>query len=197
MRRKALLLSATALATMVSHASPQIARGARHADAYSSFEAMSLTDMDSVRVKLTYGGPQDYPVRSVGITVIGAGMRLDGFTPCRWPGFDYGNDRYDLDHFTTTRTVLRQMIKKVGAIQAVRRGGADTDSLPYLSFSMFFSSRDTTQCFDTIVGAIRGHALFTTLLNAFESDSAMAGAVRSLGRNCAFLPFERVRQTSH
>jgi hypothetical protein len=195
MRQRATLLGAIALASMVSLASPQIARGAKHPDRYAAFDAMSLPDMNSVRVKLTYGGPQDYPVRSVGITVIGTSMRFNAFTPCLWSGFNYGNDRYYLDHFTTSRKILRQMIKNLGSIQAIRRGGADKDSLPYLSFSMFSSSRDTTQCFDTIVGAIRGHELFTTLLKAFEKDSALAGAVRSLGYECAFGPFEPVRQT--
>ncbi|HEY6866413.1 MAG TPA: hypothetical protein VI792_04095, partial [Candidatus Eisenbacteria bacterium] len=110
---------ATALASMPSGASAQ-ARSP-----YSDFRAMSLADMDSVRVKFTYGGPQDYIMQSIVIFKTGASPSIGSFAPYRRTGFEYLNDDGPVGAVGASRPELKALIDGVGRLERVARGGVD------------------------------------------------------------------------
>src|SRR2546428_8591034 len=51
-----------------------------------------LSDMDSLRVKLTYGGPQDNIVATLVVAAPGTAIPISMFTPFHRSGFDYSID---------------------------------------------------------------------------------------------------------
>src|SRR5262245_56682082 len=64
--------------------------GAQALSPYSAFQSMSLSELQTSQLKLTYLGVQNAPVASVGLSV--AAFNLNVFVPFRRSGIGYTNE---------------------------------------------------------------------------------------------------------
>src|SRR6266487_4922411 len=116
---------------------------------YSDFQAMTLADMDSLRVKLTYGGPQDYLLATLVIVKASAPASIARFTPYRREGFEYSNDDGPIGTSAASRQELKAIIDNVGSLPRVTDGGVDAKG--YVSFALMSTAGGTTKVFESIV----------------------------------------------
>src|SRR5574341_1012427 len=112
---------------------------------YSDFQALALADMDSLRVKLTYGGPQDALLATLVIAKTGTSAGIAAFTPFRRAGFEYSNDDGPIGTATATTQELKGIIDSVGSVSRVTDG--DMDPKGYVSFALLSTSGGTTKVF--------------------------------------------------
>lgn len=151
----------------------------------SEFTSLSLPQMDSVRVKLTFGGPQDRPVASIAIAVESAGLAGPTFGSFERPGFDYFNDSLAVRAIRVSRIELKRLIDSV-AVGAVSGGGVSpggTTSLAVLS-----TASVPAKCFEAIVNDTTGPLLFRSLLHVASANRPLTQALRSFGCEAVMLP---------
>lgn len=128
---------------------------------YSDFQGMTLSQLVTLQVKLTYLGPTTEPVSSLAFTSETNTLDLSLFVPFRDPGFSYSND--DLVPaltFSATPDELKAAIDNVGTLPNVIAGGVATN--PFLSFALF-NSQPIDKGFEAIVNASDATDLFTQL----------------------------------
>src|SRR5688572_4360688 len=113
---------------------------------YSDFQAMSPVDMDSLRVKITYGGRQDQPVTTLAGATTGTAIPMALFQPFYRPGFQYSNDVVGPLTFTASRQELKRLIDNVGTVSRVTDGEVDPGGT--LSFSLLSTAGGTTKVFE-------------------------------------------------
>ena len=153
---------------------------------YSDFQAMSLADMDSVRVKLTYGGPQDWLLATLVILRTGAPASIASFTPFRRVGFEYSNDDGPIGTVAASRQELRAIIDNVGALTRVTDGGIDPKG--YVSFALISTAGGTVKVFESIVNDTTGRDLLAQMFGALASNAEGTRNVRSFGCSSAMMP---------
>lgn len=153
---------------------------------YSVFQGMALADMDSLRVKLTYGGPQTTGVPTLCLKVSGAPLSLDAFAPFRRSGFLYANEAYDVNVLAASRQELRAILDNVDLIPGVTDGGADTDGT--LSFALLSTTGGSSKVFESVLDSVNSRALFGALLATFDGNATTTRELRGFGCAIGCLP---------
>lgn len=160
--------------------------GAQTLSPYSDFQAMSLADMDSVRIKLTYGGPQDHLLATLVVVRNGASPSIVSFTPFRRSGFEYSNDDGPIGTVGASRQDLKAIIDNVGTLPRVTAGGVDPNG--YVSFALMSTIGGTIKVFESIVNDTTGRDLFGQTLRALTANAEATRDVRRLGCDVAMMP---------
>ena len=98
MGTRSVTLQATAVAIVLATAPPT---HAQHFSPYSDFQAMSVSQLSTLRVKLTYAMDAGPPAQSVLFSTSQGNLDITLFTPYRRPSLLYASD--DLDPGTLLR----------------------------------------------------------------------------------------------
>jgi hypothetical protein len=142
---------------------------------YGDFQAMSLEQLKSLQVKLTYVGVQNAPIATVAFTTAFNTLDLTKFKPFRRVGISYGNDDFvPVETFNASPEEMKDIIDKVAALPTVIAGGVATK--PYLSFAMLNTSGGT-KAFEAVLNKTDSAELFTKLRLALNANK---GGLRKL-----------------
>lgn len=165
----------TALALLVSAVlfCPGAATGQQFSP-YSAFENMTLAQLATLQIKLTYLGPQSEPIETVAFTATGNTLNLALFRPFERSGFSYANDKGPINSFTASPAQLQTVIADVGQLPNVTAGTVSPS--PYLSFALL-NTVGGTQAFEAILSTTDATALFGKLSAALAGDSSGARLV--------------------
>ena len=153
---------------------------------YSDFQSMSLTQLGTVQVKLTYLGEQTASVVTVAFTPPGNAINMALFTPYRRPELDYGNDDSSPRTFSATTLQLKALIDGVGTLPDVTDGDVDPDG--FVSFALLSSVAGTTKVFEAVANTTTGPALFEKMLNAVAGDAEGVRLLTGFGCEVHTLP---------
>jgi hypothetical protein len=153
---------------------------------YTDFQALAMADMDSVRVKLTYGGAQDQPVMSLGFATAGAEIPLSAFAAFRRSGFEYSNEDVGVLKVTLQREQLKAIIDEVGGLPRVTDGGVDPGGS--LSFALLTTAGGPTKVFESIVNDTTGRQLFPKIMEALATNQGGTRKLLSLGCTISMMP---------
>src|SRR5262245_25947924 len=136
---------------------------------YSVFQSMSLTDLATLQVKLTYVGPQREVHQTVLFAASPSVFNLSLFLPFRRPGISYSNDNASVLSFTASTTELKAVIDNVGLLPNVTAGGVS--SSPYLSFALL-NTAGGTKAFEAILDLTDAASLFTQIRLALAQNTS-------------------------
>ena len=175
-----------ACAAAVSLSVPGVFARAQTQSSYPDFQAMSLVDMDSVRIKLTYGGPQDALLATLVIHKTGASPEIALFTPFRRAGFEYSNDDGPVGAVSATREELKAIIDNVGTVPRVTDGGFDP--VGYVSFALMSTGGGGVKVFESVINDTTGRDLFAQALTAVASNAEATRDVRRFACDAAMIP---------
>ena len=153
---------------------------------YPDFQALTLADMDSVRVKLTYGGPLGAKISTLLIARAGTPLSAAPFQPYRRPGFEYSNDEAPIGAAVATERELKGIIEGVGRLPRVTGGSVDPEAR--VSFALLIRTGAATKAFEAIVNDTTGRDLFAALLAALQNNKDATRKVRAFGCSAAMLP---------
>lgn len=153
---------------------------------YSEFQAMTLTDLATLQVKLTYTGKQRHSRPSLVFTANGNVPSHALMGPYLRSGVNYLNDAWAPLTFTATVQELKAMIDGVGLLPSVTDG--DVDPGAHVSFTLLNTSGGTTRCFEAVVNTATGALLFGKLLDAFETNPTGREKIWTFGCRCWALP---------
>jgi len=148
---------------------------------YSQFLAMSVTEMSTLQMKLTYVGAAEGPVASLGITAPGNVFNLANFIPFRRPQIFYASDEIALNTLNASTTSLKNAITEVATLSNVTAGGVAT--APYLSFAIW-NSIGGVKAFEAVVNIEDAIALYQALRKAFMAEGPL---LRSLNQQACYV----------
>lgn len=134
---------------------------------YADFQAMSLKQLKTLQVKLTYVGVQDKGLPSVAFTAPFHVLDLNAFVPFRRPGISYSNDEVKVQTFSATPEELKLLIDHVAVLPSVTAGGVTAE--PYLSFALLNTSGGT-KAFEAVLNNTDTADLFAQLRLALQSN---------------------------
>lgn len=134
---------------------------------YSDFQTMSLDELKTLQVKLTYVGIQTRPISSLAFTSPFHALNLAAFVPFRRPGIEYSNDDIKVRTFTASPEELKAIIDNVAVLPNVIAGGVAQN--PYLSFALLNTSNGT-KSFEAVVSKADSLDLFGQLRLALQSN---------------------------
>lgn len=136
---------------------------------YSDFQAMTLQQLATLQVKLTYVGPTSKSLPSIAFTSTTNTLDLSLFVPFRRPAIDYSNDdRIAASTFTASTQELKSVIDNVATLPNVTTGGVATTRL--LSFSLV-NTQPTTKGFEAVVNSADAGLLFDQLRLSLANNS--------------------------
>jgi hypothetical protein len=127
---------------------------------YSDFQAMTLGQLATLQVKLTFVGSQQRALQSVALTSSSNTLDLDLFVPFQRPGISYFNDTVAVRTFSASPEELKAVIDNVGTLPNVTGGGVAADV--FLSFALF-NSQPSNKAFEAILNKSDAAALFDQL----------------------------------
>lgn len=153
---------------------------------YSDFQAMSLSELATLQVKLTYMGEQTAVLGTLLLSATGSTPDPALFTPFRRAGHTYVNDDFGQQRVAASVQELKALIDEVGTLPGVTDG--DVDAGGYLSFSLLNTVGGTTKAFEAIVDSTNGPALFGELLEALRTNAQVTRALRDFGCAAGSLP---------
>jgi len=152
---------------------------------YSDFQAMTVSQISTLQVKLAYVADVGPPAQSILFAASQSSVNVALFTPYRRPSFTYRGDELDEDSFITTAQTLKTMIDSVATLSGVTDGNVDPGG--YVSFALL-NTVGGTKAFEAIVDSTNGPALFGKLLQVFASDAAARNTIRGFGCGLGMLP---------
>ena len=159
---------------------------------YSAFLAMSLEELKTLQVKLTYVGPQQDVVPTVAFTSTFNTLNLALFVPFRRPGFSYANDNLAVQSFSASPAELQQVVQQVGTLPDVTAGAASGD---FLSFAML-NTAGGTKAFEAVLDKPDSLALFNKLRLALQSNAAGLRLISEMACSLELLEAERPTDVS-
>ena len=136
---------------------------------YADFQAMTLQQLTTLQIKLTYVGSRREPTSSMAFTSSSNKLDLMQFVPFRRPGIDYSND--DLAPvltFPATTNELKAVIDNVGVLPNVTAGAVAANV--FLSFALF-NSQPSTKAFEAVLNKADASALFGQLRLSLASNN--------------------------
>jgi len=138
---------------------------------------MSLSELATLQIKLTYVGIQDKGIPSVGFT---SSPSFDAslFVPFRRPNVDYSNDNAKINRFTASAQELQAVINNVATLSNVTAGGVDPNQ--FLSFAMV-NPGVGGKCFEAVLNDVNTAALFAQLRLAFQNNPTGLKRLNDLG----------------
>jgi len=134
---------------------------------FSDFQAMSLDQLKTLQVKLTYVGVQTRPTPSRAFTSPFHTFDPDAFVPFRRSGISYSNDDIQIRTFTASPGELKAVIDNVAMLPNVTAGGVATNI--YLSFALLNTSGGT-KAFEAVLNKADTSDLFAQLRLALQSN---------------------------
>jgi hypothetical protein len=128
---------------------------------YADFQAMTLQQLATLQVKLTYVGSRREPSSSVAFTSSANKLDLNQFVPFRRPGIDYSNDGLaPVLTFAASTNELQAVIADVGKLPNVTAGAVAANV--FLSFALF-NSQPSAKGFEAVLNKADTTALFNQL----------------------------------
>lgn len=134
---------------------------------YSDFESMTLQQLSTLQVKLTYVGPQLAALPTLAFTSNLNVVSVDAFTPFYRPNINYVNDTIKVRSFTATPQELEAVIDNVGTLPDVRAGGVAEPH--FLSFSMV-NTQPMLKGFEAILNKSQSNELFAELRESLATN---------------------------
>lgn len=159
---RGLLLSVALVASLESSGQAQVL------SPFSDFVGLTSVELATVRAKLTYLGPSDHVISSLGFSVAPVLSDSRRFTPFHRVGYSYAVDTLSLVAFAVSEATLGAMIDSVAGLPAVTDG--DVDPNGYISFSLQQSAGDV-HTFESIVNQTNGQALVARLSGALVGNA--------------------------
>jgi len=156
---------------------------------YSDFQAMTLQELETLQVKLTYVSDQRKTISSVAFTSPTHTLDMTAFVPFRRSDFHYGNDESaeTLRTFTASPQELQTMVAAVKSLPQVTAGNADPDGI--LSFMLFNSTSSGDKGFEAITNRVDTEALLETIGQSLSpGNSDGRDAIRTLWTSMGFGP---------
>lgn len=153
---------------------------------YSDFQAMSLSDLATLQVKLTPTGP--FGNAMLASVLFGASenvLNVGLFVPYRRADQAYISDDAGPTKFVATVQELKALIDNVGTLPGVTDG--DVDPGGSVSFSLL-NTVGTTKVFEAIVDTVNGPALFGQMLTALKHNPVAVRTLRRFGCVAGMLP---------
>lgn len=136
---------------------------------YADFQAMTLPQLATLQVKLTYVGPRLEALSSVAFTSSSNTLSMALFVPFRRPAIDYSND--DLAPvltFTASTQELKSVIDNVAKLPNVTAGGVA--AARFISFSLV-NTQPTTKGFEAVINLTDAVSLFDQLRLALANNA--------------------------
>jgi hypothetical protein len=164
--RRALSRSASLFALVVLAG---LTVGAQSFAPYAVFQAMTLDELQTLQVKLTYVGVQTRPTPSLAFTSTVHKLDLGAFVPFRRPGLSYANDQSAVRTFAASTDELHAVIQNVGGLPNVTAGGVAAN--PYLAFTLL-NTVGGVQAFDATLNKADTADLFAQLRLALSQNEA-------------------------
>src|SRR5262249_54130722 len=136
----------------------------------TDFQALSLAQLDSLQVKITYVGSQKKITPTVAFRTAARPLDLSVFVPYERAKFGYGGDAIAIEGFSVSGAEMRAIIDSVAALTDVAAGSAVASGR--VSFSLSFAERGKVKVFESIVDTSAGIPLFQKLLSAVATNAA-------------------------
>lgn len=156
---------------------------------YADFQAMSLTDLATLQVKITYAGKQRHSHRSLIITATGHQPNMALFSQYLRPGVNYFNDVWPPLTFTATAGELKALVDGVGLLPSVTDG--DVDPGGYVSFALSNTAGGTAKVFEAVLNEATGALVFDKLLNSLQANATGRKMVWEFGSRSGTVPGRR------
>ncbi len=153
---------------------------------FSEFQSMSIADLATLQVKLTYMGSQNAGIASIVFTAPGNIVNVALFTPFHRPDQAYFNDEFSPQTFAASPQDLKALIDSVGALSDVADGHVDPGGT--VSFTLLNTAGGTTRAFESIVNRTNGRLLFGRMLAALQNNPEAVRSLRSFGCAVGMLP---------
>jgi len=134
---------------------------------YSDFQQLSVGQMTTVQLKLTYVGSQKDVIHSTGLFVGGGPFSAAIFVPFRRPGISYDNDDVALHTAPVSAQEMKAIIDAVGTLPAVTAGLVAIPEL--ISFALSNSS-PSAKVFEAILDKNQAAAVFEKLRTALVAN---------------------------
>src|SRR5207245_924402 len=134
---------------------------------YSDFQSMSLSQLATLQVKLTFVGPQREVIPTVVFTSSSNTLDLSLFVHFHRGNISYTNDGFQVNSFSATTLELQSVINNVATLPAVTAGGVD--SVRYLSYSMV-NTAGGTKGFEAVLNLSNASALLAQLRAALANN---------------------------
>jgi hypothetical protein len=160
--------------------------GAQSFSPYSMFQSMSLAQMATLEMKLTYAGNQTVGTRSLVMTATGHPADISLFVPFRRSVISYVNDDGPPLTFSASTQQLKALIDSVGTLPAVTDGDVDPDG--YISFGLLNTAGGDTAAFEAVVNDTTGPLLFGKMLAALKGNIAGTRLLSEFGCGASALP---------
>lgn len=160
---------------------------------YSDFQAMSLEQLKTLQVKLTYVGVQNKGNPSVAFTSSFNTLDLSKFIPFRRPNINYFNDDSKVITFTASPEELKSVIDNVATLPNVTAGSVAAES--FLSFALLNTSGGT-KAFESVMNQSDALALFAKLRIALQGNSNGLRRIGEIACGLGLLEAERPADVS-
>ena len=147
---------------------------------------MSLAEIATLQVKLTYAGNQTTGTRSLVITATGRAADISLFAPFRRSAISYVNDDGSPLTFAASTQQLKGLIDSVGTLPVVADGDVDPDG--YISFGLLNTAGGDTVAFEAVVNDTTGPLLFAKMLAALKGNPGGFRMVSEFGCGAGSLP---------
>lgn len=135
---------------------------------YSEFQAMPVSQLGTLQVKLTFVGPSDEPTPSLLITSTSGSPNIAVFVPFRQANVEYFNDDdVSFRTFSVTTLELKAIVDSVGTLPEITAGGIAVPSI--LAFSLY-NSAGTERVFEAVTNQAQTVALFAKLRAALPRN---------------------------
>lgn len=133
---------------------------------YSDFQQLTISQMSTVQLKLTYVGPQKDVIPSVGLFA-GGGFSVGIFAPFLRSGFSYDNDNAVLHTVSVSSVEMKAIIDGVATLPSVTVGLVAVPEL--ISFSLS-NSVPVAKVFEAILDKAQAASVFDKLRTALIAN---------------------------
>jgi hypothetical protein len=152
---------------------PVAARGQAFSP-YADFQGMTLNQLQTLQVKLTYVGPQQRAQPSIAFTSTSNKVDLASFVPFRRPGIEYTNDDINVQTFTAGVDALKALITDIGTLPNITAGGVAPS--PFLSFALVNLGKG----FEAVLSEADAASLFNQIRLALKDETVGASKLSNM-----------------
>lgn len=160
---------------------------------YADFQAMTLQQLATLQVKLTFVGSQQRALQSMAFTSSSNTLDLDLFVPFQRPGITYFNDTVKVEPFSASPEELEAVIDNVGTLPNVTAGVVAANV--YISFALF-NSQPSEKAFEAILNESDAAALFDQLRLSLANNKDSLRNVSEMACPIGLLETERPTDVS-
>lgn len=161
------------LLTLLLHALPSHSADSVAAS-FDDLKNLGRPPAASSLVKLTYLGPQDEPIPTIGFS--SSGYDVKRFEPCHRPGLSYGNDAMALEtvpvsdkELDSIVSILENPTESSKLVRPVVKG--QVGERPLLSVSVLWRSGEKDRCFEAVFDSAESKEFFVLLRGTMENNA--------------------------